>query len=152
MPFSVGESINMINTYIQLYLSDISPWARIILTSKTSSSCRAVHDHPRKHKTLTHCWVNVGPASATLAQHWPNNASMSYAAITRCRQIKKITCQFSLKSFFFAFLVRGTQCACRVQQNTRVVFKEEAGASPPPPSSLDVTSLPGSGYLLLKLL
>ena len=25
------------------------------------------HRHPGKHEVLTHCWFNVGPASATLA-------------------------------------------------------------------------------------
>ena len=31
----------------------------------------------QQHKILTHCWVNVGPPSATPAQHWPNNGPMS---------------------------------------------------------------------------
>ena len=30
---------------------------------------------PGKHETLTHCWINVGLASTTLAQHWSNNGS-----------------------------------------------------------------------------
>ena len=30
---------------------------------------------PNKHETLTHCWINAGPPSTTLAQHWSNNLS-----------------------------------------------------------------------------
>ena len=31
---------------------------------------------PRKHGTLTQCWVDVGPASKTFGQHQPNIGSM----------------------------------------------------------------------------
>ena len=31
---------------------------------------------PSKHDTLKQCWLNVGPPSATLAQHKPNIVSM----------------------------------------------------------------------------
>ena len=31
---------------------------------------------PGRHETLTQCWFNVGPASATLAQHLSNIGSM----------------------------------------------------------------------------
>ena len=31
-----------------------------------------VADIPSKHKTLNQCWLNGGPASATLANHWSN--------------------------------------------------------------------------------
>ena len=30
-----------------------------------------------KHETLTHCWLNDGPPSATMAQHWTNSGSKS---------------------------------------------------------------------------
>ena len=33
--------------------------------------------HTSKHETFTRCWLNVGPASTTLAQHWTNNGSKS---------------------------------------------------------------------------
>ena len=33
--------------------------------------------YPSEHETLIQCWVNDGPPSAKLAQHWPNNESMS---------------------------------------------------------------------------
>ena len=32
---------------------------------------------PRKHKILTHCWVNIGPASQTVDRHWSNYGSTS---------------------------------------------------------------------------
>ena len=32
---------------------------------------------PSKHETWIQCWINVGPPSATLAQHWSNIGSMS---------------------------------------------------------------------------
>ena len=34
----------------------------------------------RKHATSSRCWINVGPPSTTLAQHWTNNGSMSLFA------------------------------------------------------------------------
>ena len=30
-----------------------------------------------KHQTLTHCWINAGPASQTVAQHLSNHRSIS---------------------------------------------------------------------------
>ena len=36
-----------------------------------------VRSHSSKHDTLTQCWTNVGPASQTVAQHWPIIGSMS---------------------------------------------------------------------------
>ena len=38
----------------------------------SSGFSRADGDRPSKHKTLTHCWANVGPPSTTLAQYWAN--------------------------------------------------------------------------------
>ena len=32
---------------------------------------------PGKHETLAQCWVNVGPSSSTLAQHYPKIGPMS---------------------------------------------------------------------------
>ena len=33
--------------------------------------------YPSKHGTMTLCWFNVGPSSATLDQHWTNTGSLS---------------------------------------------------------------------------
>ena len=33
--------------------------------------------HPSKHGTLTQCWLNKGPASATLAHYPTNNGLVS---------------------------------------------------------------------------
>ena len=36
------------------------------------------HHHPSKLETFHHCWINVGPASQTVAQHWFNNGSSTH--------------------------------------------------------------------------
>ena len=40
-----------------------------VRTGASSMDHRVPSIHPSKHETLTQCWYNVGPASATLAQH-----------------------------------------------------------------------------------
>ena len=41
-------------------------------TTCISPQCCVVTDYPSKDGTLTMCWFNVGPPSATLGQHWTN--------------------------------------------------------------------------------
>ena len=38
---------------------------------------------PSKHKTLSHCWFNVGPPSTTLAQHRTSNGLLA-----RCERLE----------------------------------------------------------------
>ena len=38
---------------------------------------------PSKHKTLSHCWFNVGPLSTTLAQHRTSNGLLA-----RCQRLE----------------------------------------------------------------
>ena len=44
-----------------------------IINMVSHSSC-CIHS---KHETLRHCWLNDGPPSATLVQHWANNKWLS---------------------------------------------------------------------------
>ena len=38
-----------------------------------STLCVIFHRYPSKHETLTQCWFNAGPPSATLDQHWTSS-------------------------------------------------------------------------------
>ena len=54
----------------RLWSSESDVYRRQILTSKVDH--RAVKD-----ETVTQGWVNVGPVSSTVEQHWPNSESVN---------------------------------------------------------------------------
>ena len=55
-----------------------------------------IRNTPNKQETFSHCWVNVGPPSTTLAQHWTNHGSMSSVCwhVGR-RRIRRIPREFT---------------------------------------------------------
>ena len=46
-----------------------------------TKSHQAIHVVSPQIKTRHHCWTNVGPASLTLAQHWPNYERTLYHSV-----------------------------------------------------------------------
>ena len=52
----------------------------VLLVRGTHADVRAdAPSHHRNKETLNQCWFNVGPSSATLAQHWNSIGSVSRA-------------------------------------------------------------------------
>ena len=45
---------------------------------------RSLRDKTPEHDTLSQCWVNVGPPSATLAQHQPSIGSVPSVRCPQC--------------------------------------------------------------------
>ena len=56
----------------------------ILFSSRFNLHASCIATKPSKHDTWIRCWINVGPASQTLAQHWSNIVSM-------CRVCWKVT-------------------------------------------------------------
>ena len=52
-------------------------WKAAVLTTTLGPPPRLEYHPLQKRRSLTHCWFNVGPPSATLAQHWSNNGGTS---------------------------------------------------------------------------
>ena len=71
---------------------------------------------PCKHETLNQCWADVGPTSATLAQHQPSIGSMSRA----CWGIYQILC-YSLAVNLPE--LSGRRCSAQKWKSTRTNMK-----------------------------
>ena len=57
-------------------------WVKIF----SLSWCIRYMSLPSEDETLSQCWFIVGPASTTMAQHWPNTGSMSRACLLGMRR------------------------------------------------------------------
>ena len=50
--------------------------------------CSQTCSIPSEHETWIRCWINVGPPSQTVEQHWSNIESMSLCLLGPCHRAK----------------------------------------------------------------
>ena len=98
------------------YTLSITHYVDLCLLFK-SWSCHA----QQKYETLSQCWFNVGPPSATVAQHWYNIASMYRVthicslrrAVTWCHVFMAVSCIAVIKwsqQLYYPFKTLNPRC------------------------------------------